>query len=171
MDMNDTISSLISRKIISASIAGSIFAILLWFVFPVSLAEDANSIGEYLWGFVSLIPVYLMYSFPVILVYGTVTSIISDFLAGLISKGKLKKLEIYVSAIFHLLFGSILLWVSLLASIIYFVVDRFFVKKKGDYKWSQALLSLALPLLLWIVFMGIIWFADFSKNWMDYLVN
>lgn len=168
--MKGTVSSLLSRKIISASIAGSLFAILLWFVFPVSLAEDANSIGEYLWGFVSLTPVYLMYSFPVILVYGTATSILSDFLAGLISRGKLKKLEIYIAALFHLLFGSILLWVSLLASIIYFVVDRFFVKKKGEHKWSQALLSLALPLLLWIVCMGIIWFEDFSKNWTEYLV-
>ncbi|WP_246041901.1 hypothetical protein [Robertmurraya kyonggiensis] len=169
--MNDTISSLISRKIISASIAGSVFAILCGFVFPSFVGEDADTMREYMWGVVSMIPVYLMYSFPIILVYATVTSIISDFLAGLILRGKLKKLEIYVSAIFHLLFGSILLWVSLLASIIYFVVDRFWVKKKGSHKWSQALLSLALPLLLWIIFMGIIWFADFSKNWTEYLVN
>ncbi|MEQ2526739.1 hypothetical protein WMO40_08505 [Bacillaceae bacterium CLA-AA-H227] len=162
--MNGTISSLLSRKIISASIAGTFFAILCGLVFPSFAGEDADTIREYLWGVVSMIPVYLLYSFPVILVYGSATSIISDFLAGLISRGKLKKLEIYVSALFHLLFGSVLFWFSLLASIIYFVVDQFFVKKKVNHKWSLALLSLAVPLLLWIICMGIIWVVDFSKN-------
>ncbi|WP_449623036.1 hypothetical protein [Robertmurraya sp. Marseille-Q9965] len=162
--MNGTISALLSRKIISASIAGSLFAILCGLVFPSFVGEDADTMREYLWGVVSMIPVYLMYSFPVILVYGTVTSIISDYLAGLISKGKLKKRDIYISGLFHLLFGSVLFWFSLLASIIYFIVDRFLVKKKGYYKWNQALLSMVLPLLLWIVFIGIIWVADIFMN-------
>lgn len=168
--MNGTISSFLSRKIISASIAGALFAILCGLVFPIFTGDDANTIQEYSWGIVSMIPVYLLYSFPVILIYGSVTSIISDSLASLILRGKFQKLEIYISALFHLLFGSILLWFSLLASIIYFAVDRFYVKKKGNYKWNQALMSLAIPLLLWIVFMGIIWFVDFSKNWTEYLV-
>lgn len=75
-----------------------------------------------------------------------------------------------MSFIFHLLFGSILQWVSLGAAILYFMIDRILRKKKVRYKWSQAFMSFGIPLLVWIFFMGIIWIMDFFKDGADYIV-
>lgn len=66
-----SVKGILSRKIVAASISGSIFAIIFGFVF--------NSLGEgnsqsYLVSTITSIPFYMMYSFPVILVYGVSTS-------------------------------------------------------------------------------------------------
>jgi hypothetical protein len=159
---------MLPRKIISAAIAGALYAVLFSLIVPNPL--DINSISKYIWSFIMATPVYLIYSFPVILIYGTLTSTLSDYLSKFISNNKDSKKEIYISFLFHLLFGLILLWVSLIASIIYFLVDRFLIKKSNIYKWRQAFKSLTIPFLLWGLFMGIIWLMDFVKNWTDYIV-
>lgn len=158
------------RKLLTASLTGSLFAVLLGFFVQGPFGDDINSIKEYLWSITRAVPFYLMYSFPVIFVYGTITSIISDFLSGLIAKNWLRRTEPYLSFVFHILFGSILQWVSLSAAILYFTIDSILRKKKSRYKWRQAFMSLAIPLLVWIFFMGIIWIMDFFKDGADYFV-
>ncbi|MGL4523667.1 MAG: hypothetical protein ACRCWQ_14055, partial [Bacilli bacterium] len=71
-----------------------------------------------------------MYSFPAILVYGVLTSIISDRVSQFVLK-KLKneKYEIVISAILHAVFGLILLVYSLGASLLFFITDRVLQKK------------------------------------------
>ncbi|MGG0718190.1 hypothetical protein ABE096_11460 [Robertmurraya massiliosenegalensis] len=170
MDIKEITTNVLPRKLITAAIAGSLFAILMGLVMPSPFGDEINSIKDYLWAFVMVTPVYLMYSFPVIFIYGTITSVISDLLAGLIARSKLRKVEMPISALFHLLFGSILLWVSLFASIVYFAMDRFLMKKRDKYRWVNALQSLAIPLLVWILFMGIIWLVDFLQSGTDFLV-
>ena len=164
------IKQVLPRKLLTASIAGSLFAILLGLLAPGSFGNEINSIKEYIWAFTLTVPFYLMYSFPVILVYGTVTSIISDFLSGFMTKKSKIQLEPYLSAVLHILFGLVLQWVSLGAAILFFVTDRILRKKKNQYKWSQALKGLFIPLLVWILFMGIIWIVDFFKDGADFIV-
>ncbi|MFS0821853.1 hypothetical protein [Bacillus sp. 1P02SD] len=170
MDLADEKQDVLPRKLLAASLTGALFAILLGLFVPSPFGDEINSIKEYLWSFTRAVPFYLMYSFPVIFVYGTVTSIISDFLSGLIAKNRMKRSEPYLSFVLHLLFGSILQWVSLGAAIQYFIIDWILRKKKNRYNWRQAFMSIAIPFLLWIIFMGIIWIMDFFKDGSDYFV-
>lgn len=170
MDIKDITTNVLPRKLITAAMAGSLFAILVGLVMPSPFGDEINSIKDYLWAFIMVTPVYLIYSFPVIFIYGTITSLISDLLAKLIARGKLRRIERWIAAAFHLLFGSILLWISLFASIVYFAVDRFLMKKRDNYRWVNTLQSLAIPLLVWTLFMGMIWLVDFLQNGKDFLV-
>ena len=144
---------ILPRKIIAASISGSIFGIMLGFVF--------NTLGEggsqgYLVSAITSIPFYMMYSFPVILVYGVSTSMVSDKIGEIISRQNTKT-EWVVSAILHILFGLILKWISLVASVLFFITDRVLKRRKIQYSWGQALKSLCMPIGIWLVCMGIIW--------------
>lgn len=170
MTFIEKINHILPRKLLTASITGALFAVIYGLVVPSPFGSEVNSIQNYLWNYTTSVPIYLMYSFPVIFVYGTVTSIISDFLSELITKSRMKRSEPYLSIVFHLLFGSILKWVSLSIALLYFVIDRILRKKKNQYKWSQAFMGLAIPFLIWILFMGLIWIMDFSKDGADYIV-
>src|SRR5690606_20553327 len=121
--------------------------------------EEINSIGEYFHGVLLSTPVYLMYSFPVILVYGTVTSTISDYIASLIAKYTSVKLEIYLSFVFHVLFGLALLGYSLLPAVLFFLVVRGLARKEIA-SWKSALNSLCLPSMVWIVLMCGVYVVD-----------
>jgi phosphatidylglycerophosphate synthase len=140
-----------------------LFAILLGLFIPDSFGENINSISDYLFRFVISTPFYLMYSFPVILIYGVLTSIISDKIGLMISsKIENEKSEIFLSGILHVVFGLILFPLSLGASMLFFITDRFLQKKYKEYKLVQALKSLALPLAVWLFFMGIVYLIDYS---------
>ncbi|WP_240335314.1 hypothetical protein [Paraliobacillus sediminis] len=149
---------IISRKIISASVSGSLFAILLGLIVPNLFGEAVTSVPDYLFSFVETTPVYLMYSFPAILIYGVLTSIISDKIGQFVSikMGKGNP-EIIMSGILHVVFGLVLLFYSLGASILFFITDRFLQKNNKDYKLVQAIKSLAIPLSVWLIFMGIVY--------------
>ena len=149
---------MIARKVISASVSGSLFAILLGLIVPNPFGETISSISNYLFSVVLSVPLYMMYSFPVILVYGVFASIISDKAGEFIStKTENKKSEIIISGVLHVIFGLILLLYSLGASILFFIADRVLQKDNKVYKWSQAIKSLAIPLTIWLICMGIIW--------------
>ncbi|WP_153125640.1 hypothetical protein [Peribacillus tepidiphilus] len=149
---------ILSRKIISASISGSLFAILLGIIQANPFGETITSIPNYLFSVVSITPLYLMYSFPVILIYGVLTSIVSDKVSKFVStKIKNDKYEIMISGILHVVFGLVLLFYSLGASILFFMTDRVLQNNHKDYKLLQAIRSLAIPLAVWLIFMGIVY--------------
>jgi uncharacterized membrane protein HdeD (DUF308 family) len=149
---------ILSRKIISASISGSLFAILLGIIQANPFGENITSIPNYLFSVVSITPLYLMYSFPVILIYGVLTSIVSDKVSKFVStKIKNDKYEIMISGILHVVFGLVLLFYSLGASILFFITDRVLQNNNKDYKLLQAIRSLAIPLAVWLIFMGIVY--------------
>lgn len=111
-----------------------------------------------------------MYSFPVILIYGVLASIISDKVSQFIStKMKNGKSEIFFSGILHAVFGLILLLYSLGASMLFFITDRVLQKQNKDYKPLQAIKSLAIPFAVWLIFMGIVYlehiFTGLNKYW------
>ncbi|MFC0091026.1 hypothetical protein ACFFJI_08995 [Allobacillus sp. GCM10007491] len=149
---------MISRKIVSASISSSIFAVLLGLIMPNPFGDNPSSITDYLYAFTLSTPIYLMYSFPVILTYGVLASIISDKLSQFFAK-KMKddQIETILSGILHVLFGLILLFYSLGASILFFVTDRILLSKNKEYKSLQAIKSFAFPFGVWLVFVGIVY--------------
>jgi hypothetical protein len=144
------------RKVIAGAITGTLYGLLFGIIDP-NPGGKIISLKEYLWYFIVSTPVYLMYSFPVILVYGTITSCMSDFIAKFISKRTLERLEIVYSDIFHILFGLILLWYSLLASILFFIVDLFLKTKMKEYRSNQIIISLTIPVCVWLLLMSFIW--------------
>jgi len=152
------VNKILSRKIISASISGSLFAILLGLIVPNPFGDAITSISDYLFAVVLTTPLYLLYSFPAILIYGVLTSIISDKVSQMIStKIGNEKSEVIISGILHGIFGLILLLYSLGASMLFFITDRLLQKKNNNYKWFQAIKSLAIPLAVWLIFMGIVY--------------
>ncbi|WP_404323178.1 hypothetical protein LG298_03020 [Cytobacillus firmus] len=150
---------MLSRKIIAASITGSLFSVMLGLIAADPFAGEVNSAGDYFQGVILSIPFYLLYSFPVILVYGTVTSVISDCIVLFFSNHTNRKLEFYISLLLHLLFGLILLGLSLAAAVLFFVTD-IVLRRKQIGGWRNALKSLCLPVFIWIVFMGGVYLMD-----------
>ncbi|WP_010649069.1 hypothetical protein [Oceanobacillus massiliensis] len=145
---------IIYRKIITASITVSIFSVLFGFIVPNPFGDTIPSISYYLLSVAMAIPVYLMYSFPAILIYGVLTSIISDKVSRFIAaKTGNQKSEIIISGILHIAFGLILLFYSLTASILFFITDRVLQKQNKNYQLLQAIKSLAIPLAVWVFFM------------------
>jgi uncharacterized membrane protein len=156
---------IVSRKIISASVSGSLFAILLGLISPLSDSDSFKSLTDYLFAVVTSTPIYMMYSFPVILIYGVLSSIISDEISQILSKKiRFKRSEIIISGILHVVFGLILQLISLAASILFFITDRIIQKNANKYKLTQAIKSLAIPLAIWLIYMGIIYIDHFMNG-------
>ncbi|MFS0639241.1 hypothetical protein AB1K84_25545 [Mesobacillus foraminis] len=154
--------TILTRKIIAASISSTVFAIFLGFVLPNPFGDgNISSFPNYLLSSVTIIPVYMVYSFPAIMIYGVVTSIISDKVGEFISvKAQEKKAELIVSGALHIVFGLILFWFSLGASILFFITDRIMKIRNNKYKWMDSIKSLAIPLLTWLICMGFVWWTD-----------
>ncbi|MBO0960892.1 hypothetical protein J1P26_14405 [Neobacillus sp. MM2021_6] len=157
---------ILPRKIISASVSATIFAIILGLINPNPFGDiSVSSIYKYLFSSISIIPIYIMYSFPAILIYGVITSIISDKVGEFISiKTKVKKAEIIVSVVLHMVFGLILFWLSLGASVLFFITDRIMRRLNKQYEWMEAIKSMAIPVLSFLILMGIVWANDIFLN-------
>ncbi|NRG46067.1 hypothetical protein HRF87_15060 [Bacillus sp. CRN 9] len=95
------------------------------------------------------------------MIYGTLTSIISDKIGEFISiKVKETKAEIFVSGALHIAFGLVLFWISIGASLLFFITDRLLKSRNKKYEWLEAMKSLAIPVLTWLILMGIVWGYD-----------
>lgn len=151
------------RKVIAAVFASILFAVILGLIDPNPFGQTPNSLGNYLEAFILATAVYLLYSFPVILIYGTLTSTTSDFIAYSVASYTNKPIEFYVTLVLHLIFGLILLWYSLLASIIFLVIDKMLSRKKG-YKWKDAFKSVGVPVLIYIAFMIVVNIIDTIRD-------
>jgi hypothetical protein len=115
---------ILCRKIISAFVSGTLFAMLLGLISPDPFGGSIESIQSYLFSVSSIIPIYMIYSLPAIVVYGVITSIVSEKIGEWVSvKANYRELETIISFIFHILFGLILLWYSLGAAVLFFVTD------------------------------------------------
>ncbi len=149
---------MLPRKVITASISSALFAILLGFVFPNPFQEQVVAEQNYFYSASTIINIYLMYSFPVILFFGILTSIASDRLAVYMLKKKAnKKNELIVSGVFHVAFGLVLLPYSLGASILFFITDKLLQKRHVTFHSLQAVISLLIPLTVWLISLGIVW--------------
>ncbi|WP_048600370.1 hypothetical protein [Rubeoparvulum massiliense] len=160
-------SSILPRKIISASISSTLLAVILGLLtdHPSFFVQKEGLISDKIFSLLMVIPIYLMFSFPVILVYGVLTSILSDKIGEKVSiKFRKAKIEPIVSGILHFIFGMILLYVSLIASMLFFITDRILRRGNRQYVWKQAVQSFILPALTWLICMGIEWGRDLFFN-------
>ncbi|MGM0803807.1 MAG: hypothetical protein ACQET8_03655 [Bacillota bacterium] len=120
-----------------------------------------NSVSNYVYASIGIIPVYMMYSFPAIVTYGALTSALSEKVGEFISiKSANKNAELIISGALHMIFGLILLWFSLAAAVLYFITDRILKGRNKNIKWYEALSSLSIPFLTWVVTMGIVWLKE-----------
>ena len=157
---------MLPRKIISASISGTLFAILLGFVMPHPFGEqEIVAEQNYFYSASTIISFYLIFSFPVILSYGVITSFISDKIAvDLSKKNKNKNIEVIVSGVLHIVFGLVLLPYSIGASVLFFVTDKLLQKRNITFHSLQALQSLLIPLTIWFISLVIVWIEHYIYN-------
>lgn len=152
-------SSFFIRKIITASLSSSLYTILfsLFYAYDYGIKNVYSTSGFWL-QFITWVPIHLMFIFPTILIYGASTSIISDLISHyFFRKGQIvKSMEFTISAMLHVLFGMILLWISLFAAILFFITDRL-LSKKDHYSWHDVLRSLIVPVVLWLACMCVVW--------------
>jgi hypothetical protein len=137
----------------SGCISACLFAIVFTILEP-SLWVEPESVGHLLsqvWGTIS---VYLIYSFPVLLVYGSLTSMLSDWLVSSFTTyiGSTRPLlqKIMLAAL-HLLFGCILSYIGILAALLYFLVDLWLSRKPEPYRAVHVLISFCFPVGLFLL--------------------
>lgn len=160
--MEEETKVILQRKLVAASLSGTIYAIILGFSMPNPFGDESfNSVLSYVFASIGIIPVYMMYSFPAILIYGVITSVISDKVGEIIStKSENKNAELIISGALHMIFGLILLWYSLMAAVLYFITDRILKRRDKVIIWYDALISLSIPFLTWIGTMGTVWIKE-----------
>lgn len=153
---------ILQRKLVAASISGTIYAIILGFSLPNPFGDETfNSVLSYVFASIGIIPAYMMYSFPAILTYGVLTSVISEKAGEFISiKSGNRNAELIISGALHMIFGLILLLFSLGAAVLYFITDRILKRRNRNIKWYEVLTSLSIPVLTWLVTMGTVWLKE-----------
>lgn len=136
---------MIRTKVMTASFVAPIYA---WLLAWLEIVQSPGT-GTFLAnvpGFLLLQTIYLVYSFPIFLTYGLLSSWISDKLANRFSSEQVSRI---VSFILHMLFGLILSWLSVLAAILFFMmnrlIDRWLIRRKIVLSKQSALKSLGIP--------------------------
>lgn len=142
---------LFMRKILSAAIATFFFSIIYAWLNPDLFGVGSKySIGEHSREAFRMINVYMLYAAPAIYIYGISTSLISELIARAVTKRQWLRLAI--STIFHCAFGLILLYISLLASLLFLLSDTMLaLKMKKPLDLKLVIVSPLLPLCLWFM--------------------
>jgi hypothetical protein len=136
------------RKIVSAAITTFLFSIIFAWLEPDPFdASGIYSNYAHTHEAFSIINVYMLYAAPVIYLYGTATSLVSELIARAVTHHRWLRLKI--STILHCTFGLILLPISLLAALLFFFSDTAIaLLKKQPLTMTVTLLSPILPLCL-----------------------
>lgn len=127
----------LKRKIVTAVVSSLLFA----FIFSVAGGFDFSVNG-----FANMY--YLNFMFAVS--YGLAASLFSDWISRKISKKTVTR-EI-ISLVFHCLFGSILLVMSLVSAISFFTVDRLLTRVKIG--WATVIIALAAVVLVFVILLN-----------------
>lgn len=141
---------MVTRKIIAASWTIPIYALLLSIVEFSQQTLMETSFVESVSGFLLLCTIYMAYSSPIILTYGVVTSWFSDWVAKRFSS---ERIQSFTSLALHILFGLVLSWLSLLAAVLFFLIDRRLINRM-DVTKRAAIKSLFIPIGCLLVMMG-----------------
>ena len=141
---------MVTRKIIAASWTVPLYALLLSIVEFSQQTLMETSFLERISGFLLLCTIYMAYSFPIILTYGVVTSWFSDWVAKRISSERIQSIT---SIVLHILFGLVLSWLSLLAAILFFLIDRRLMNRMTLTK-RAAIKSFFIPIGCLLVILG-----------------
>ncbi|WP_314589885.1 hypothetical protein [Paenibacillus terrigena] len=153
----DFVKEVLPRKFIAASISCSLFGIVLALLNPNPFGTSTEV--WYIELFSGIVPIYMIYSFPVIATYGVATSFFSDYFTTVMLRERSRILEFVVSACLHIVFGFVLAWISLISAVLFFLTDRVLsLFRRTSFLWYHAIFSLLIPLAIWLGFMSIVWY-------------
>lgn len=149
-----------TRKIVAASLTAPIYAFLLacWIVIP--QGPDSSEIGDTVNGLLMLTATYLVVSFPVIVTYGVLMSMFSDWMARRMSR----RFEPLVSFGLHIGFGLVLLWLSVGAAVLYWMIDRYLTYKDRRFAMRQAWSSLVIPVGVALTAVGVVYLIGVMQD-------
>jgi len=153
-----------ARKIIAASLTAPVYALVLAIGVVVLQAADVG-IFDTVSGLLMLTATYLAVSFPVIVTYGVLTSIISDWVASRMSK----RFEPLISVGLHIGFGLILLWLGVGVALLFWMIDRYLKRVGHRFESRQAWSSLAIPVVVAVTTVGIVYLISVIQNVMQRL--
>ena len=123
---------IIKRKLLTAVISSLLFSLIFTFF-------DLSSFLEFF---------YL--SFMLIVTYGLLTSLFSDWvIKKLAVPGSSPRTNEILAFCLHCFFGLIFLVFSLLAAVLFFIVDRLLMKV--NIRWRFVILPIAIILLMYII--------------------
>lgn len=145
-----------NRKIVAASITSTVYAILLACGVTMTGVRENGGTSDLLSGFLLMTVAYLAVSFPVMLTYGVLSSWCSDWLAKRFSP---ERLQWFTSFALHILFGLVLLWLSLLPAILFFLIDRRLMNRM-DVTKRAAVKSMLIPIGYLLIVMGSVYIID-----------
>ncbi|MCA0981591.1 hypothetical protein [Exiguobacterium aestuarii] len=151
---------MMTRKIITASWTVPLYALLLSIVEFSQQTLVETLFLESVSGFLLLCTIYMAYSFPIILTYGVVTSWFSDWVAKRFSS---EHIQLFTSLVLHILFGLVLSWLSLLAAILFFLIDRRLMNR-GDVTKRAAIKKLFVPIGCLLVMMGSVYLIGIVQD-------
>ncbi|WDH75774.1 MULTISPECIES: hypothetical protein [Exiguobacterium] len=149
-----------NRKIIVASITSPIYAILLACGVTMTGVRENGGMSDVLSGFLLMTVAYVAVSFPIMLTYGVVTSWCSDWLANRFGS---KRSRWFTSFALHILFGLVLSWLSLLATILFFLIDRRLINRMDVMK-RAAVKSLLIPIGYLLIVTGSVYIIDVIQD-------
>lgn len=154
-----------TRKIIAASLTTTVYSFLLacWVVIP--QYPDSGGIADTVNGLLMLTATYLSVSFPVIVTYGVLTSVFSDWVARRMSM----RFEPFVSFGLHIGFGLVLLWLGAGAAVLYWMIDRYLSHKDCRFETRQAWSSLIIPVGVVVAAFGIVYLGGVMQDVMHRL--
>lgn len=149
-----------TRKIVVASLTAPIYALLLacWVVIP--QYPDSGGVADTVNGLLMLTATYLSVSFPVIVTYGVLMSVFSDWVTRRMSK----RFEPLVSFGLHIGFGLVLLWLSLGAALLYWAIDRYLTYKGCRFGTRQMWSSLIIPIGVIVTAVGIVYLIGVMQD-------
>ncbi|OIK09581.1 hypothetical protein [Bacillus sp. MUM 13] len=97
-----------SRKIVSASLSSTLFAIVLSLIMATFYRESWIVGQNYFISTAAILNIFLLYLFPAVLIYGVIASIISDTIAEFLAKKRHNQyMVLIISGILHILFGLV----------------------------------------------------------------
>jgi hypothetical protein len=154
-----------TRKIIAASLTTPVYSFLLacWVVIP--QYPDSGGIADTVNGLLMLTATYLSVSFPVIVTYGVLTSVFSDWVARRMSM----RFEPLVSFGLHIGFGLVLFWLGAGAAVLYWMIDRYLSYKDCRFETRQAWSSLIIPVGVVVAAFGIVYLIGVMQDVMHRL--
>lgn len=157
--------SMWARKIIAASFTAPIYAFLFacWVVIP--QYPDSGGVSDTVKALLMLTATYLAVSFPVIVTYGVLTSMFSDWVACRMSR----RFEPIVSFGLHIAFGLVLLWLSIGAAVLFWAIDRCLMYKGYRFETRQAWSSLVIPIGVVMTAVGIVYLIGVMQDVIYYL--
>ncbi|MBD7907696.1 hypothetical protein [Sporosarcina gallistercoris] len=163
---------MLPRKILAASLSGMLFCILLGFFLPNPFGESIPSISQYFGSVLLSISGYLLFGIPLILVYGITCSIISEKIAIFLSeKVKFNRSDFFLSGLLHASFGLVFSGYGLVASLLFFAVDRVIKNRNVHVSRKRLIQALVLPIAVYLLCLGTLAAADFfGGGWKDLLV-